>query len=132
MAIPILNMISSVWKRETRQAPSRKPLVLAGIYQNVFLNQWGTPDIRISLDHLEGIYKRDTVAINTDTPEEVHHSVWIYKEKDRIFFFTGKRLVSHFRWSDFKEKRKRMIPVPQPESIKRSPIGPAAVMTMVA
>jgi len=79
--------------------------MLAGISQDVFLKQWGSPEIEIDLDQLQGSYRHHTVALETGNAGETFHSVWIYKEKNRVFFFSKKRLVSHYKWSDFKEGR---------------------------
>ena len=79
--------------------------MLAGLSQDAFLKEWGVPEIQISLDNLEGYYKRDAVAVDTDSSGEATHSVWIYKAKNRVFFFTRKKLMSHFKWSEFRDKR---------------------------
>ena len=109
MTIPILRLISNFCKPRSRRAPERRHLVLAGINQRVFVNQWGLPEVRINLDQLQGSYRQGSVALNTDSNGEVSHSVWIYAKQDRICFFTNKRLASHFKWSAFKEKRNRMM-----------------------
>ncbi len=106
MTIPGLHRISNLLKQEPRRITERRHLMLAGIDQNLFLSQWGKPEIQIALDLLEGFYKKDSVAVSTDTSGEPLHSVWIYKNRNRIFFFTRKKLVSHFKWSDFREKRR--------------------------
>jgi len=80
--------------------------MLAGICQDVFLKEWGSPEIEINLDQIEDCYERGAVTPDpNDSEGENIHSVWIYKKKDRIFFFAKKRLISHFKWSDFKEKQ---------------------------
>jgi hypothetical protein len=80
--------------------------MLAGICQDVFLKEWGSPEIEINLDQIEGCCKRGTLTgYANDSEGETLHSVWIYKKKDRIFFFAKKKLISHFKWSDFKEKQ---------------------------
>jgi hypothetical protein len=83
--------------------------MLAGINQKVFVNQWGSPEVRINLDQLQGSYQQGSIALTPDSNEEVLHSVWIYVKHDRICFFTNKRLVSHFKWSAFKEKRNKVM-----------------------
>jgi hypothetical protein len=80
--------------------------MLAGLYQDAFVKQWGPPEIQIHWDQLGTCYQEDSLAAGTPPLEETLHAVWIYKERDRILFFTKKRLVSHFRWSDFKEKER--------------------------
>jgi hypothetical protein len=53
-----------------------------------------------------GPYEIDYPTADANGSEgETLHSVWIYKKKDRIFFFAKKKLISHFKWSDFKEKQ---------------------------
>ena len=105
MTIPILRLISNLWKPEPRRVPQRRHLMLAGINQRVFLNQWGTPEVRINLDHLEGSYQQGGVAFDPIPREDIFHSVWIYVKQDRICFFSQKRLVSHFKWSAFKDRK---------------------------
>jgi hypothetical protein len=102
---PVLRNISSYFRSQSTLASARRHLMLAGICQDVFLKEWGSPEIEIHLDQIEGCYKCGALMLNGDDSEgESLHSVWIYKKKDRIFFFAKKRLVSHFKWSDFKEK----------------------------
>jgi hypothetical protein len=81
--------------------------MLAGIDQTVFVKQWGEPETQIGLNCLGSLYKLGTLFLIVNPSEEVHHSVWIYKRKDRILFFTKRRLTSHFKWSEFKESSKR-------------------------
>ena len=109
MPIPILKLISDLWKPEPKRVPERRHLMLAGINQRVFANQWGSPEVRINLDQLRGSYQQGSMALNTDSNEDDPHSVWIYVKHDRICFFTNKRLVSHFKWSAFKEKRNKVM-----------------------
>ena len=97
--------ISSLWRNQHEHLVPCRHLMLAGISQDVFLKQWGSPEIEVNLDQLQGSYRHHTVALETDSAVENLHSVWIYKEKNRVFFFSKKRLVSHYKWSDFKEGR---------------------------
>ena len=102
---PVLRDISNYFRSQSGLASARRHLMLAGICQDVFLKEWGSPEIEINLDQIEGCYKRGSLKVDDDDSEgETLHSVWIYKKKDRIFFFAKKKLVSHFKWSDFKEK----------------------------
>ena len=103
--ISSLPRLSNLLRTPSEALASRRHLMLAGLSQDVFVKEWGVPEIQISLDNLEGYYKRDAVAVDTDTSGEAMHSVWIYKAKNRVFFFTRKKLVSHFKWSEFKDKR---------------------------
>jgi hypothetical protein len=109
MPIPILKLISDLWKPEAKRVPERRHLMLAGINQRVFVSQWGSPEVRINLDQLRGSYQQGSMALKTDHNEDDPHSVWIYVKHDRICFFTNKRLVSHFKWSAFKEKRNKVM-----------------------
>jgi hypothetical protein len=81
--------------------------MLAGIGQTVFLKQWGEPETQIGLNHIGSSCKLGSFFLIVNPSEEAHHSVWIYKKKDRILFFTKKRLTSHFKWTEFKESSKR-------------------------
>ena len=103
---PVLRNISSYFRSQPSLASPRRHLMLAGICQDVFLKEWGSPEIEINLDQIEDCYERGAVTPDpNDSEGENIHSVWIYKKKDRIFFFAKKRLISHFKWSDFKEKQ---------------------------
>lgn len=106
--------------------------MLAGISQDVFLKEWGAPEIQINLDNLEGYYKRNAVAVETDASGEALHSVWIYKGKNRVFFFTRKKLVSHFKWTEFKEKRVSSTMEMDPKSFKKPPVFLTTTLSMVA
>ena len=106
VADPVLRNISGYFRSQPSPASPRRHLMLAGICQDAFLKEWGTPEIEINLDQIEGCYKRGSLKADDDDPEgKSLHSVWIYKKKDRIFFFAKKKLISHFKWSDFKEKQ---------------------------
>jgi len=81
--------------------------MLAGIHQTLFLNQWGVPETRIGLKRIGSLDKLGSLFLIEDSVEEAHYSVWIYKKRDRILFFTKKRLISHSRWSEFRETWKK-------------------------
>jgi hypothetical protein len=81
--------------------------MLAGINQSVFLKQWGEPETQMGLNPLGNLCKLGSLFLIVDSTEDVYHSVWIYKKRDRILFFTRKKLTSHFKWSEFKEKCNR-------------------------
>jgi hypothetical protein len=82
-------------------------LMLAGINQKIFLNQWGEPDLKISLDRLQGFYSSRQIILKNEVSPEDHYTVWIYENKDRIFFFKRGSLISHLKWSQFKSRLKR-------------------------
>jgi hypothetical protein len=100
-----LSRISNLLKTSPEALASRRHLMLAGLSQDVFLKEWGVPEIQISLDNLEGHCGREVVAVDADATGKAVHSVWIYKTKNRVFFFTRKKLVSHFKWSEFRNNR---------------------------
>jgi len=101
------NLISNLLRGPSRPPRNNSHLMLAGINQTVFLNQWGVPEIKISLDRLQGSYELDSLSLSTEPHEGDYHTVWIYEKKDRIFFFKRGKLISHFRWREFKEKWKK-------------------------
>ena len=103
--IPNLSRLSNLLKTPPEALASRRHLMLAGLSQDIFLKEWGVPEIQISLDNTEGRYEREVVAVDADGTGEAVHSVWIYKTKNRVFFFTRKKLVSHFKWSEFRDNR---------------------------
>lgn len=103
---PVLRNISSYFRSQPSPVSPRRHLMLAGICQDVFLKEWGSPEIEINLDQIEGCCKHgELTGYANDSEGETLHSVWIYKKKDRIFFFAKKKLISHFKWSDFREKQ---------------------------
>jgi len=111
------NLISNILKGSPRPPRSNQHLMLAGINQTVFLKNWGGPEIKIGLDRLQGHYELDSLSLDHEADEEDSHTVWIYEKKDRIFFFNKGKLVSHFRWSEFREKWKK----PKGETEYRAP-----------
>lgn len=82
-------------------------LMLAGINQKIFLAQWGEPDLKISLDRLQGLYSPSKILLKTDVTPEDTYTAWVYENKDRIFFFKRGSLISHFKWSQFKNRLKK-------------------------
>lgn len=107
MLIPVLSLTPNFSKLRPKYRVVRSHLMLAGINQTVFLKQWGEPETQICLNRLGSSYKLGSFFLIVNPSEEAHHSVWIYKKKDRILFFTKKRLTSHFKWTEFKESSKR-------------------------
>ncbi len=92
--------------------------MLAGIHQTMFLNQWGEPETRFALNRVGSFNKLGSFFLIEDSAEEAFHSIWIYKRRDRILFFTKKRLVSHSRWSEFKEREAERRQEPGRSSLK--------------
>jgi hypothetical protein len=80
---------------------------MAGLYQNLFLNQWGAPEFEVSLERLAGFFKLDYLFLDIKFGDEDYYNVWIYEKRNKILFFKNKKLLFHFRWDEFKEKWKR-------------------------
>ena len=101
MTIPLLHLMPNIRKPGSGQVRERPHLMLAGINQKVFLNQWGEPEAQVGLSQIGKLNKLGTLFLITDPNEETHLSVWIYKKKDRILFFTKEKLISHFSCKKF-------------------------------
>ena len=80
---------------------------MAGLFQSVFSNQWGTPEFQISLERLSGFFKLESLFLNIKPLEGNHYTVWIYERRNKILFFKNKKLIFHSKWDEFKEKWKR-------------------------
>lgn len=102
MAIPILEFISNFRKARASQIPERPHLMLTGINQKVFLNQWGKPETQVGLSQLGKLNKLGTLFLITEPTEKAPLNVWVYEKKDSILFFTKEKLVSHFSCKKFK------------------------------
>jgi hypothetical protein len=79
--------------------------MMSGIYQNTFLNQWGTPEFQMTVAG-SGFFKLDFLFMNWGQSEAEEYTAWIYEKRNRILFFKNKKLISHFRWDEFKGKGK--------------------------
>jgi hypothetical protein len=90
--------------------------MLSGLNQTTFIKQWGEPDSQIPLKKLAGFYPKRSLYLVVRSDDEADYSVWIYKKRDRILFFTKKKLVSHFKWTGFEEERSRSRSAPNPPS----------------
>lgn len=102
--IPGLDLISNLKKSRPRQVPDRPHLMMKGLNQKVFLNQWGEPETQIGLNQLGKLNKLGTLFLITEPTEEAHLSVWIYKKKESILLFTKEKLISHFSCKKFRSK----------------------------
>lgn len=118
-------LISNILKGPSRPSRGNQHLMLAGIHQTIFLNQWGEPETQIGLKRLGSFNKLGSFFLTEDSAGEVHHSVWIYKKRDRILFFTKKKLISHSRWSEFRERGRE----PKEEPGGRSPMKSSPFLT---
>lgn len=126
------NLISNILKGPSRPSRGNQHLMLAGINQIIFLNNWGAPEIKISLDRLQGYYELDSLSFDTEPNEEDSHTVWIYEKKDRIFFFKRGKLVSHFRWSEFRDKWKKEKQETDVRASRKSSAFLAMTLSLVA
>jgi hypothetical protein len=116
MLSSVPNIISAFWKKPSPAVFSKKPipsvrpdlhLMMSGIYQNTFLTQWGTPEFQMGLSRLAGFFKLDFLFMNWGQSDAEEYTACIYEKRNRILFFKNKKLISHFRWDEFKEKWKR-------------------------
>jgi hypothetical protein len=105
--------------------------MLTGIYQTVFLHQWGVPEIKMSLDRLQGFYKLDVLLLDHE-PSEEDHTVWIYEKRDKILFFKRGKLLSHFKWNEFKERWKATNDETVSQSDKKIPPLMGTALSLVA
>ena len=119
------HLISNILKGPSRPSRGNQHLMLAGIHQTIFLKQWGEPETQIGLKRLGSFNKLGSFFLIEDSAGEVLHSVWIYKKRDRILFFTKKKLTSHSRWSEFRERGRE----PKEEPGGRSPMKSSPLLT---
>jgi hypothetical protein len=119
------NLIPGFVKGSPKPARGNQHLMLAGLHQTIFLNQWGEPETQIGLRRLGSFSKLGSFLLIEDSAGEVYHSIWIYKKRDRILFFTKKRLISHSRWSEFTQRGRE--PKEEPET--RSPMKSSPFLT---
>jgi len=126
------NLIPSFTKGLAKPSRGNQHLMLAGIHQALFLNQWGEPETQISLKRLGSLDKLGSIFLIEDPVKEAHHSIWIYKKKDRILFFTKKRLISHSRWSEFREEWKKSKQGPECQGPRKSPPLFTTTLSLVA
>jgi hypothetical protein len=78
--------------------------MLAGILAGTFLKEWSHPEFEIDITRLKEHWGLSPATKVNAFPERLH-SVWIYKKRNTILFFADKRLVSHFTWKGFEDKR---------------------------
>jgi len=107
MAIPVLSHISHFRKPRPKYRTGQIHLKLAGINQDIFVRQWGTPEIDITLENLERFFSLDFLPSSSNTFENDPTTVWIYEKMDMFVLFRKGKLIAHFKWSEFKERSKR-------------------------
>lgn len=127
MAIPGLNFLSTFFKGfQPRRENASPHSMLAGLKAELFLRQWGAPEVKTTLGQIEAFFKlhrpgtpdksnllpQENLPRNAKLESRIFIppslaqgpiSVWIYKKMDRILFFRGDKLISHFKWSQFKK-----------------------------
>ena len=106
MAIPVLSVISNFRKPRPKYRTGQIHLKLAGINQDIFVRQWGTPEIDITLENLERFFSLD-FPLNRDSSENNPITVWVYEKMDMFVLFSKGKLIAHFKWSEFKERFKK-------------------------
>ena len=82
MLIPFPSPISNRYKRSHKHVVAHHHLMLAGIDQALFLNQWGEPETQVGLNPLGSMHKLGSLFLVVDPTDEVHHSIWIYKKRE--------------------------------------------------
>ena len=108
--MPALSYLSTILKPQSRQPlkmVGSPHLMLHGINETVFLGQWGIPEIKNSLNDLEEFFILDFLTVNIETAENEFVAVWIYEKRDMILFFKEEKLISHFKWSQFRKRFRR-------------------------
>ncbi len=76
---------------------------MAGICQNVFFRQWGSPEIEMNISCPNTHHIGDSVKVPIDKPADEFDVVLVYKARNRIFFFKRKKLLYHFKWNGYGE-----------------------------
>lgn len=131
MAIPVLSVISNFCKPRPKYRMGQIHLKLAGINQDVFIRQWGAPEIDIPLENLERFLSLDFLPSSSNTIENDPATVWIYEKMDMFVLFRKGKLIAHFKWSEFKERSKRPMSEIDSEGT-RPPSLIAATLSMFA
>jgi hypothetical protein len=132
MAIPVLSLISNLCKPRPKYPTGQIHLKLAGINQDIFIRQWGAPEIDITLENLERFFSLDFLPSSRNTPfENDPTTAWIYEKMDRFVLFRKGKLIAHFKWSEFKGRSKKPIAAVDSEGT-RSPSRIATTLSMFA
>jgi hypothetical protein len=106
--VALSTYLSTLLRPKTRQSfkmVGSPHLLMRGINDTAFLGQWGIPEIKIRINDLESFFILDFLRSNIDIPQNV--AAWIYERKDMVLFFKREKLISHFKWSQFKERFRR-------------------------
>jgi len=132
MTIPPLKVIQNLGKRQPSHATAHHHLMLTGIRQTMLLQNWGKPEFHICLKRLRSFSRQKTLYLIVNSDDEADYSILIYRKKDRILFFTKKRLIFHFKWSVFEEKYNELKGGVDVNSIRISPPLIAKTLALVA
>ena len=108
MTIPIPELIKNLRKRPPSHAGAYHHLMLAGISQTMFIQNWGEPEIHISLKRLGGFLGGKSLYLVVNSDNDADFSILIYRKIGSVLFFTKKKLVTHFRWSGFEERYSKL------------------------
>jgi hypothetical protein len=132
MTISPLKVIQNLGKRQPSHATAHHHLMLTGIRQTMLLQNWGKPEFHICLKRLRSFSRQKTLYLIVNSDDEADYSILIYRKKDRILFFTKKRLILHFKWSGFEEKYNELKGGVDVNSIRISPPLIAKTLALVA
>ena len=108
--MPALSYLLNLLKPQARQSLQMVDslhLLLRGINETVFLGQWGIPEIKISLNDLKEFFILDFLTVNIEITQNEFVAAWIYEKKNMVLFFKREKLISHFKWSQFKKRFRR-------------------------
>jgi hypothetical protein len=129
MAIPFLSLISNLCKARPKHSTGEIHLMLAGMNQEIFLRQWGMPEIGISANNLQEFFRLDFLSSDSDPFQNDPLNVWIYEKMDMFVLFRKGKLIAHFKWSEFKERfNNRKVRIDS-ETQKPSPLMGTTVAT---
>jgi hypothetical protein len=106
--------------------------MLAGIHQNVFLSEWGFPEVEIALDRMRGIFKPEATFMEALPADENGYRMWIYRERRKVLFFVRGTMVSHLSCSEFKERCKGRREKPRWTCPGNTPAFGGAALSLVA
>ncbi len=104
MTIPLLKVIQNLRERQPSHATARHHLVLTGIRQTTFLQNWGEPEFHIPLKRLGSFCREKSLYLVVNSDNEADFSIMIYRKKHSVLYFTRKKLITHFKWRGFEEK----------------------------
>lgn len=75
--------------------------------QDIFVRQWGAPEIDITLETLKRFFSLDFLSSSSSTFENDPTQAWIYEKVDMFVLFSKGKMIAHFKWSEFKERFKK-------------------------